>query len=242
MSTGRPICNNCKYDLTGLTESSKCPECGRPIIEVLVRSQPTRPMGRRYTSSVRVFGLPLVHVARGPSGDEQIGHARGIIAIGDTAVGFLALGGRAIGFIACGGLALGVWAVGGLSAGVVALGGLAVGLLSAMGGAAAGGVATGGGAVGVVATGGLAIGYYARGGRGIGQFVIDYTGTDPTAQQFFTHWEWYVGPTPQAGSLSLTWFSQPLALVSVFGLAAILALVVALGYVLAERRPTDPTD
>ena len=30
-SPDEPICGNCGYVLSGLTESSKCPECGRPF-------------------------------------------------------------------------------------------------------------------------------------------------------------------------------------------------------------------
>jgi predicted Zn-ribbon and HTH transcriptional regulator len=33
-----PYCGNCGYVLTGATETSKCPECGRPLVEVLTRN------------------------------------------------------------------------------------------------------------------------------------------------------------------------------------------------------------
>jgi len=41
-----PYCGNCGYSLRGLTESSKCPECGKPIVEVLQRDRPI-PRGKR---------------------------------------------------------------------------------------------------------------------------------------------------------------------------------------------------
>jgi hypothetical protein len=76
-----------------------------------------------YRSETELFGLPLVHVARGI--DPRTGFfrvAKGIIAIGDVAVGFLALGGIALGGIAIGGLGLGLIAIGGLALGAITIG------------------------------------------------------------------------------------------------------------------------
>ncbi|MBL8880830.1 MAG: hypothetical protein JNG88_17085 [Phycisphaerales bacterium] len=72
-----PYCSNCGYSLRGLTESSKCPECGKPLVEVLMRDNMFAAKGYRYASKVRVFGLPLVSIAFGPSETERRGHARG---------------------------------------------------------------------------------------------------------------------------------------------------------------------
>ena len=93
-----PYCRNCGYSLKGLTESSKCPECGKPIVEVLER--PAMILGRRYASATVIFGLPLLHIALGPHDEERVGRARGIIAIGDHATGWLAIGGFCRGLIA----------------------------------------------------------------------------------------------------------------------------------------------
>ena len=38
LKLGEPYCGNCGHRLTGLVDSSKCPECGRPLVEVLTRS------------------------------------------------------------------------------------------------------------------------------------------------------------------------------------------------------------
>src|SRR5262245_53265814 len=90
---GDPYCSNCGYSLVGLTESSKCPECGRPLVDVLVRGRVDwSQRGKRFRTEAMLFGLPVVDIAIGPSGEERFGRARGIIAIGDRAVGLLAIG------------------------------------------------------------------------------------------------------------------------------------------------------
>ena len=163
-----PYCSECGYALTGAIESSKCPECGRPLVEILVRDEGPRMVRRRHQSDVIFLGLPLVSVALGTDHQGQRGHAKGWIAIGDIATGVLAIGGRAQGLIAVGGLAIGVLAFGGLGFGLLfSFGGLAIAL----------GLAVGGGAIGGLAAGGLAIGYMALGGyviavHGVGGMVI----------------------------------------------------------------------
>ncbi len=167
---GQPYCGNCGYDLEALTESARCPECGRPLVEVLRRAgRPEMEAGKRYRSDSTLFGLPLVHIALGPKEGEPRGKARGFIAIGDEAFGVLAIGGIARGVVAIGGAAIGVFALGGGAIGLLtALGGGAVSAGLAVGGAAVGGIAKGGGAAGIIADGGGAIGLYARGGGAFG--------------------------------------------------------------------------
>ena len=99
--------------------------------------------GYEYRSTKTLWGWPLVHVLFAPN---RFGVARGIIAIGDCAVGGIALGSLAVGGIA----------LGGLSVGLVGLGGVAIGLLVALGGVALGGAAAGGVAMGLAAVGGQA--------------------------------------------------------------------------------------
>lgn len=178
-----PFCGSCGYSLKGLTESSKCPECGKPLVEVLERER-VRPSGRRYRSPIVLFGLPLVDIALGPHETESHGRAKGIIAIGDVATGWLAVGSFARGIIAVGGMAIGLIAFGGGAIGGIALGGGALGGL-ALGGAAAGAFAHGGGAVGLVAVGGGAAGIYAAGGGVYARYALSPVGRDPTAQAFF---------------------------------------------------------
>lgn len=192
-----PYCSNCGYSLLGCTDSSKCPECGRPLVEVLTRDplHPPGYSGVRRRSQQLLFGLPLIDVAFGPHGDERFGHARGFIALGDKATGVIACGGKSIGVIAFGGLAIGVFAFGGLALGFIGIGGLAVGLILALGGQAVGAVAIGGGALGLAAfggfaagygaSGGMAFGHFAEGGQAVGTHVITAMTRDPAAVSFF---------------------------------------------------------
>ena len=120
--------------------------------------------GYEYASSMRVLGLPLVHVVLGPRGEQSRSVAKGVIAVGDVAFGVVfALGGVAVGGISVGGLSLGILSIGGLAVGGIAIGGIAAGLV-AVGGLAVGMVAVGGGALGYYAVGGGAIGVHAAGG------------------------------------------------------------------------------
>jgi serine/threonine protein kinase len=77
-----------------------------------------------YRAKLTLFGWPLVHVASGI--DPATGHpriAKGIVAVGPTAIGVIA-----IGFRACGLLATGFLACGGMATGLIALGPMACGL------------------------------------------------------------------------------------------------------------------
>jgi len=231
-----PYCRNCGYSLVGLTESSKCPECGLPIVEVLERG-PVVYNGRRYKSEVQLFGLPLVHVALGPSDDGPVGKARGIIAIGDQAIGWVAIGALARGWLAIGGFAIGAVAIGGAGVGLIAVGGGAVGGI-ALGGGAVGAVAFGGGAAGGIATGGGAAGYLVQAGGGWGRHVAARNRLDPQAVAFFKRFNGLVGASPAAGQ---RFFTAVLAWVVL--LAALLlapaALLALAAYVRRKRVLRD---
>jgi len=205
---GTPYCSACGYDLSASRETPVCPECGRPLVEVLTRVTASMQMmgrSRRYRSATTVFGLPFIDIAMGPRPEagERIGRARGFIAIGDTATGVIALGGRAMGIVAVGGLSAGVFSIGGLSVGVAAaLGGLGLALGGVgMGGVGAGVIGFGGLAAGVFATGGLGAGYYVRAGTGFGPHVLDAVRKDPGVQPAFDALAWLLpmqGMTPMA--------------------------------------------
>ena len=229
-----PYCRNCRYPLKGLTESSKCPECGKPIVEVLERG-PLMMIGRRYTSPIAIFGLPLVQIAVGPHEDERRGHARGIIAIGDSATGWLAIGGLARGFIACGGFAFGIVAIGGVAAGLLGVGGVAAGIC-ASGGLAAGAVGQGGLVVaGVAVSAGLGLAYYARAGVTHAVYGLGGNARDPEAITFFNEYAWLFGSGP-ADLRFVLWVA-----IATFLLAVVLFLIATVGY-LARSRHLERSD
>jgi len=204
-----PYCSNCGYRLTGATESSKCPECGLPLVEVLTRNSQRPVMGKRYRSKATLFGWPVIDIALGPANGEMRGKAKGIIAIGDIAIGGVAMGG----------LSCGVVALGGMSIGLFALGGLAIGLLTALGGMAIGSLAVGGGAIGILATGGGAVGVYAQGGGVAGIFT--------RGPQFYRMRRATGGPDPFE---AVSWFFGPS---SISPQAMLLPVVIILGLTLA---------
>lgn len=232
--TDEPFCSHCGYVLTGLTESSKCPECGRPLVEVLVRPSLAARGGKRWTSTARIFGTPLIQVALGPHGRERMGRARAVIAVGDIAVGCFAVGSVvSVGVVALGGtLAVGVVSLSALAVGLIAFGGLALGGI-ACAGLAAGVVAIGGLACGVYAMGGMAIGVHAAGGAVYGAHLITGVRRDPAAVAAFRSLEPFLGSVWPPGQILLIYL-RVLAYGAV--VAAITAVGVALAYLASSSR------
>jgi hypothetical protein len=211
---GDPYCGNCGYALKGLTDSSKCPECGKPLVETLMRRKFAFPRGRRFRSKQTIFGLPVIDVAFGPFGSERIGRARGFVAIGDIATGVLAIGGVTRGLISIGGVAVGLFSVGGLGVGLLtAAAGCAISTGLSVGGTAVGSIASGGVAIGLIAQGGMAIGRYARGGVAIGG----------RSAALFSRLRWLLGTWPPRG-LSMYQTSWGCAIAPVILLSLLIGL------------------
>ena len=225
LKLGDPYCSNCNYALTGVTESSRCPECGKPLVDVLVRREvKTNYTGRRFRSTTRLMGLPFIDIALGPVEGESVGQAKGFIAIGNTATGWLAIGGVARGFVAIGGISFGVFTAGGISFGLLtALGGLAIGGLAA-GMFAIGGLAHGTVGVGYVSQGAMAMGKYSHGKKAYGPNSIGRnTPTSQEALDMFDSLSWYFG----SGWPSLSVMLQPffMVLIIILAMAAGLAML-----------------
>ncbi|KGE20256.1 helix-turn-helix domain-containing protein [Paenibacillus wynnii] len=132
-----------------------------PPMEITHISQPA--VDRRfmyhyeYKSKKTWFGVPLIHVNIG----RGVYVAKGIIAVGN-----IAIGGLSVGIITLGGLCLGA-----LALGLFSFAGLAIGLLLSMGGLAVGAIAVGGLAVGIFAVGGLSVGVFSIGGCAIASHI-----------------------------------------------------------------------
>lgn len=247
----KPYCSACGHDLTGAVTASACPECGKPLVEVLTRVAPGgRGVGgggrgygaygrpsRRYTSDRQLFGMPLVSIAYGPDDAGKLGHAKGYFAFGDIATGVFAFGGVARGLVAFGGLSLGGVTFGGLSIGTfAAFGGGAVAWLgSAVGGFAIGLLAQGGGAIGAVAQGGLAIGWLARGAQAKGVHTWSLRAPpDAATQAFFDQFKWLIGPGGGGPQIhyGIAW---------TLGIALIVAILALLPVAFATQR-RDPIE
>jgi hypothetical protein len=79
--------------------------------------EPTsQPSGYEWSSRSTWLGKPVIHVAFGSGSDGRTRTARGIIAIGQRAVGVCAFGLVATGFLAVGPIAFGIFSVGIVSA------------------------------------------------------------------------------------------------------------------------------
>ena len=90
------------------------------------KAQPDKSQ-RNYRSQQTIFGWPLIHVAWGidpNTGEPRV--AKGMLAVGPTAIGFIAVGQNAMGV-----LAVGIRAAGLLSTGIFSGGAMSVGLLAA---------------------------------------------------------------------------------------------------------------
>ena len=157
-------CTACKNSIS--PKAPHCPKCGHPVAsktqKIVVSGWG---YGWEYKSGIKIFGLPLIHLASGfdiEKGRKRV--ARGIIAIGDIAIGLVSIGGVALGGVTLGGVSLGLVAIGGLALGGFAVGGIAIGY---------------------VAIGGAALGYYALGGGAFGKHVFGALKQDPEAVKFF---------------------------------------------------------
>jgi hypothetical protein len=187
MDDDQPFCSNCGYRLTGLVDSSKCPECGRPLVEILTRKSFNRPRGFRYTSKAMLFGLPVLDIAFTNRRGDRMRVAKGIIAVGN---------------VACGGIAIGVVAVGVVPIGIVATGLFSIGMVAiaifcAMGDVALGSLAAGNVVVGLLASGFIAVGCAAQGRVATGEFVRTFS-LKPASHgtpRVFEIFSWYFGRT-----------------------------------------------
>lgn len=146
-------------------DATHCPRCGAadPVLE------PNKVSGFEWKTGVEWFGYPLIHVAYGRDTRGRRRVAKGVIAIGQYAVGACAIAQFGVAFI---------FGIGQFIAGPIAVGQVAIGLLFGLGQLA----------TGYAAIGQLAVGFYAIGQIGIAQHFYGPGRYDPLVLEFFRSW------------------------------------------------------
>lgn len=139
---------------------------------------------QEFTSHETLFGMPLLHYTRGKNPETgKIKTARGVVAIGQRAVGGIAIGQMATGVIAIGQLAIGgMLGIGQASTGIIAIGQLAISMLFALGQAG----------VGFVVISQFGFGVFCLSQLAHGLHVIDTRDVSPVAMDFFSGFvQWF---------------------------------------------------
>ena len=155
-------------------KAATCPQCGHPL------RPPPRALfwkgppwwGYEWKSKTVIYGLALVHVAIGRNKETgKLLVAKGIIAIGQFAIGLITIAQFGIGFL---------FGFGQFVGGALAVGQFALGISYGLGQFA----------TGAVAIGQLAFGQYVLAQFGYGKYVWSKTIKDPEAIEYFTNlWE-----------------------------------------------------
>jgi hypothetical protein len=160
-------CRECGASVSDQTRA--CPNCGAP--------QPATPawsgFGFEWKSTRTYGGYPLVHVAFGKDSRGKWRVAKGIIAIGQFALGLVTVAQFGVGLL----FGFGQFLLGGVVLAQVA-GGLALGV---------GQVATG-----YVAVGQVVLAYYGLGQIGLAKFLWSVSRRDAEAVDFFLSWWSYL--------------------------------------------------
>jgi hypothetical protein len=156
-------CRECGEKVS--TEASRCPQCGAP-----------RPAEANWTGtgfewkSTRVWrGHPLVHIAFGRDSRGKWRVAKGVVAIGQFAIGLITVAQFGVGLL---------FGFGQFVVGLTVLGQFAGGLLLGIGQVA----------TGYAAVGQIFLAYYGLGQLGLAKFMWASGRQDPAAVQFFRSW------------------------------------------------------
>ncbi len=158
-------CRECGKEVS--TQASTCPHCGAPW----PADPDWRGWGFEWTSVATFWGYPLVHVAFGRNAQGKWRVAKGVIAIGQFAIGAVAVAQFGVGLVfGFGQFILGLAALAQFAGGVL----LGVGQL----------------ATGYVAIGQAVLGYYGLAQTGLAEFLWSSKRKDPEAMAFFRYlWE-----------------------------------------------------
>lgn len=153
-------CRECQHEVSQMVR--KCPHCKAP--------NPTRAdwqgTGREWKSSTTFWGYPLIHLAYGRNAQGKLRVAKGVIAIGQFAIGLITIAQFGIGFVfGFGQFILGLSAF--AQAAITPI--LGIGQL----------------ATGYIALGQIALGYYALGYYALGAYSWGVNHRDLEALTFF---------------------------------------------------------
>lgn len=125
---GLNACRACKREVS--VEAMTCPHCGAPFP---ARAQ-WKGHGYEWKSKQTMLGLPLVHVAAGRDERGKLRVAKGIVAIGQFAVGGITIAQFGVGAVfALGQFVAAPIAIGQIAVGLVAVGQFGIGLLYGLG-------------------------------------------------------------------------------------------------------------
>ena len=121
-------CRSCRREVS--RDAMTCPHCGAPK----PAEQGWNGTGYEWKSKQTLFGLPLVHVAAGRDARGKLRVAKGIIAIGQFAVGGIVIAQFGVGAVfGLGQFVAAPISVGQIAFGLAAIGQFAIGLLFGMG-------------------------------------------------------------------------------------------------------------
>ena len=151
-------------------DAKHCPHCGTPD----PAQGAIKASGFEWKTEAEFLGYPLIHVATGRDVNGRLRVAKGVIAIGQYAVGAFTIAQFGVAF---------VFGLGQFMAGPIVIGQAAIGLLFGLGQIA----------TGYAAIGQLAIGCYAIGQTGIAQHFYGPGRPDPLALEFFRSWAEKIG-------------------------------------------------
>jgi hypothetical protein len=156
-------CRECGAEVSD--QALVCPRCGAPQAPA-----PTYPgFGFEWKSSRSYRGYPLVHIAFGRDSRGKWRVAKGVIAIGQFALGLITVAQFGVGLL----FGFGQFIIGGAVLAQFA-GGLALGV---------GQIATG-----YVAIGQVVLGYYGLGQTGLAKFLWSMSKKDGEGVRFFLSW------------------------------------------------------
>jgi hypothetical protein len=156
-------CRECGAEVSD--QALACPRCGAPQVAVPSSSG----LGFEWKSSLTYGGYPLVHIAFGKDSRGKWRVAKGVIAIGQFALGLITVAQFGVGLL----FGFGQFIIG-----------------TAVLAQFAGGLALGVGqfATGYVAIGQFVLGYYGLGQIGLAKFLWSRSGKDGEAVRFFLSW------------------------------------------------------